>query len=141
MRARIMKAAKNLGYQPNAIARSLISNRSNMIGIVMADVRNPFYPAVLDIFVRKLQEQGQKTMLLMASRDQQIDVVLPQLLEYQVDGVIITSATVSSDMADLCVEMGTPVVFFNQPGERLHHRPDLACEWWNGHDLTLWSKK
>ena len=114
MRARIMHAAEDLRYQPNAIARSLISNRSNMIGIVMADVTNPFYPAVLDVFVRALQEQGQKTMLLMASRDQQIDVVLPQLLEYQVDGVVITSATLSSDMADLCVEMGTPVVLFNR---------------------------
>ncbi len=54
MRIRVMKAAEDLGYQPNAIARSLISNRSNMIGIVMADVRNPFYPAVLDIFVPQL---------------------------------------------------------------------------------------
>ncbi len=114
MRTRIMKAVEDLGYRPNAIARSLISKRSNMVGIVMADVRNPFYPAALDIFVRKLQEQGQKSMLLMASRDQQIDVVLPQLLEYQVDGVVITSATLSSDMADLCVEMGIPVVLFNR---------------------------
>ena len=54
MRTRIMKAVDELGYQPNAIARSLISNRTNMIGIVMADVINPFYPAVLDLFVRKL---------------------------------------------------------------------------------------
>ena len=114
MRIRIMKAVDELGYQPNAIARSLISNRTNMIGIVMADLINPFYPAVLDLFVRSLQEQGQKSLLLMASRDQQIDDVLPQFLEYQVDGIIITSATLSSDMADLCVEMGTPVVFFNR---------------------------
>ena len=114
MRTRIMKAVDELGYQPNAIARSLISNRTNMIGIVMADVINPFYPAVLDLFVRKLQEQGQKSLLLMASRDQQIDDVLPQFLEYQVDGIIITSATLSSDMADLCVQVGTPVVLFNR---------------------------
>ena len=114
MRTRIMKAVDELGYQPNAIARSLISNRTNMIGIVMADVMNPFYPAVLDLFVRKLQKQGQKSLLLMASRDQQIDDVLPQFLEYQVDGIIITSVTLSSDMADLCVQVGTPVVLFNR---------------------------
>jgi len=113
-RKRIYAAAGKLGYQPNAIARSLISNRSNMIGIVMADVNNPFYPAVLDMFVRKLQEKGQKSLVLMATRDQHVDELLPQLLEYQVDGLVITSATLSTEMADHCVSLGTPVVLFNR---------------------------
>ncbi len=113
-RKKIYAAAKKLGYQPNAIARSLISNHSNMIGIVMADVKNPFYPSVLDMFVRKLLEKGRKSMLLMASRDQQVDELLPHLLEYQVDGLVITSATLSSEMADQCMALGTPVVLFNR---------------------------
>jgi len=99
---------------PNAIARSLISKRSNMIAIVMADIVNPFYPEVLDIFVRKLHQRGHKGMLFMVDRDQEVDDVLSQLMEYQVDGVIITSATLSSEMADRCVSMGTPVALFNR---------------------------
>lgn len=113
-RDKVEAAARKLGYQPNAIARSLISRRSNMVGIVMADIINPFYPAVLDMFMRKFQERGHRVMLFMASRDQNIDDLLPQLLEYQVDGVIITSSTLSSEMAEYCSKLGTPVTLFNR---------------------------
>ncbi len=113
-RRKVEIAAEKLGYKPNAIARSLISKTSNMIAIVMADIVNPFYPNVLDIFVRKLQERGHKGLLFMVDRDQDVDDVLPQLMEYQVDGVVITSATLSSEMADRCMNMGTPVALFNR---------------------------
>jgi len=113
-RRKVEIAAKKLGYKPNAIARSLISKSSNIIAIVMADIVNPFYPNVLDIFVRKLQDRGHKGMLFMVDRDQDVDEVLPQLMEYQVDGVVITSATLSSEMADRCMSMGTPVALFNR---------------------------
>lgn len=111
---KVLAAALKLGYQPNAIARSLISRRSNMIGIVMADIVNPFYPAVLDMFLRQLQERGHRVMLFMATRGQTIDDLLPQLLEYQVDGVVITSSTLSSEMAEHCARLGTPVALFNR---------------------------
>ncbi|UTW11990.1 LacI family DNA-binding transcriptional regulator [Marinobacterium rhizophilum] len=111
---KVFAAASKLGYQPNAIARSLISRRSNMIGIVMADIINPFYPAVLDMFMRRFQERGHRVLLFMASRDQNIDDLLPQLLEYQVDGLVITSSTLSSEMADHCTKLGTPVILFNR---------------------------
>ncbi|MEH6550331.1 MAG: LacI family DNA-binding transcriptional regulator [Pseudomonadales bacterium] len=113
-REKIFTAAKKLGYQPNAIARSLISKRSNMIGIVMADITNPFYPAVLEMFLERLQAEGLRGIVLMASRDQQVDDLLPQLLEYQIDGLVITSATLSTAMADRCSSMGVPVVLFNR---------------------------
>ena len=111
---KVFAAAKKLGYRPNAIARSLISKRSNMIGIVMADITNPFYPAVLELFVSKLQNKGLRPIVLMATRDQQVDDLLPQLLEYQIDGLVITSATLSTEMADTCAEMNVPVVLFNR---------------------------
>ena len=79
--SKIFKVAQELGYKPNAIARSLISKRSNIIGIVMADVVNPFYPAVLDIFMRKLQQRGHKGMLFIIHKDEQVDDVLAQLLD------------------------------------------------------------
>jgi len=118
---KVFAAAKKLGYRPNAIARSLISKRSNMIGIVMADVTNPFYPAVLELLVTKLQNVDLRPMILMASRDQQVDDLLPQLLEYQIDGLIITSATLSTSMAVTCAEMGVPVVLFNR------YVPNSSC--------------
>ena len=113
-RDKIYAAAKKLGYRPNAIARSLISQKSNMIGIVMGDITNPFYPSVLEVILNQLQAEGLRGMVLMANRDQDVDELLPQLLEYQVDGIIITSATLSSQMAADLAQMGLPVVLFNR---------------------------
>jgi DNA-binding LacI/PurR family transcriptional regulator len=113
-RGKISRAANKLGYRPNAIARSLISKKSNMIGIVMADISNPFYPAVLETILNTLQIKGLRAMVIMANRDQQVDDLLSQLLEYQVDGLIITSATLSTEMADQCASIGVPVVLFNR---------------------------
>ena len=57
MRRRVLEAARKLSYQPNAIARSLITRRSNMMGIVIANITtNPFYADVLDALSRRFQE-------------------------------------------------------------------------------------
>ena len=47
-RAKVEEAARKLGYRPNAIARSLITRRSRMIGVVMSYLDNQFYPVVLE---------------------------------------------------------------------------------------------
>ena len=114
-RQKVFEVAKQLGYQPNAMARSLITRRSNMVGIVISNVTtNPFYPEVLDLLSRKFQENGQKVMLFVVHRDQSLDDILPQLFEYQVDGIIITAATLSSEMSYQCERKGTPVTLFNR---------------------------
>ena len=115
MRRRVLEATRKLGYQPNAIARSLITRRSNMVGIVIANITtNPFYPDVLDALSRRFQERGQRVMLFVVTRDQSLDDILPQLFEYQVDGILITAATLSSEMAQECERLGTPVTLFNR---------------------------
>lgn len=111
---RIRTAAEKLGYRPNELARSLISRKSNMIGIVMGDILNPFYPAVLNEFTQRLQDLGRHVLLFSVPAGKDVDDVLPQMLQYQVAGVVITSATLSSHMAKIIGESGTPVVLFNR---------------------------
>jgi DNA-binding LacI/PurR family transcriptional regulator len=114
-RRKVLQAARKLGYQPNAIARSLSTKRSKIIGIVIANVTtNPFYPEVLEALNRKFQQRGQKVMLFVVSRDQNLDDILPQLLEYRVDGILLTAATLSSEMAYECARLGVPVTLFNR---------------------------
>ena len=114
-REKVISIAKRIGYQPNAMARSLITRKSNMVGIVISNITsNPFYPEVLDLLSRKFQENGQKVMLFAVHRDQSLDDILPQLLEYQVDGILITAVTLSSAMAFECERWGTPVTLFNR---------------------------
>jgi DNA-binding LacI/PurR family transcriptional regulator len=111
---RIQAVATRMGYRPNEVARALISRRSNVIGIVMGDILNPFYPAVLHTFTHSLQQLGRRVMLLSVPTGRDVDEVLPQLMQYQVAGVVITSATLSSRMAETVRRNGTPVVLFNR---------------------------
>ncbi len=113
-REKVLTAAQQLGYKPNAIARSLITQRSNIIGIVMADITSPFYPYVLAKFTDKIQQMGRQVLLFNAAPDRDVDDVLPLVLQYQVDALVITSTTLTSAMADECVHRGTPVILFNR---------------------------
>lgn len=113
-REKVMAAARKLGYKPNVIARSLITQRTNIIGFVMADITSPFYPYVLEKFSQRLQDEGRQVLLFNAAPGQSVDDLLPMALQYQVDALIITSATLSSEMAVECVRMGTPVILFNR---------------------------
>lgn len=114
MREKVLAAAVALGYRPNAIARSLASQRSGMIGIVMGNLRNPFYPQVLELFGDMLRRTGRQVLLFTVRDGENVDDLLPELLQYQVDGVVIASANLSSGMARSCAALGTPVVLFNR---------------------------
>jgi DNA-binding LacI/PurR family transcriptional regulator len=131
MRDRVVQAADSLGYRPNAIARSLITRRTNLVGIVMANLTNPFYPDVLERLTARLQAGGRRTLLFNVPPGKDVDDELPLLLEYQVDAVVVTSATVSSAMAQTCTDRGTPVVLFNRyvPGLAV---AAVACDNLNG---------
>jgi DNA-binding LacI/PurR family transcriptional regulator len=113
-RQKVLLAARKLGYTPNVIARSLSKQSSKIIGIVVVRFSNPFYAIMVREFTRRLQDLGYWTLLLNVKHAQEIDNALPMALQYQVDGIIITSATLSSQMADDCVRSGTPVVLFNR---------------------------
>jgi len=114
IRERVLAAAEQLNYRPNAIARSLITNSTNIIGIVIVRFSNPCYWQVFDERTQKVQDLGYSTLLLNAAQDHEVEHTLPLALQYQVDGLIITSATLTSKMADECVRSGTPVVLFNR---------------------------
>ena len=114
LRERIRSAAATLGYRPNAIARSLITARSRIVGIVAAYLRNHFYPDVLDALSRALQARGYQIMLFTAELNETADQVLDGLLRYRVDAVVLASTTLSSSLAEECRAAGIPVLLFNR---------------------------
>jgi DNA-binding LacI/PurR family transcriptional regulator len=122
MKLRVIEAANALGYQPNVIARSLITRRTNIVAIVMANLVDPFYPVVLDELVQQIQARGFQTLLFVPQPGQAVDDIMPNLLQYQVDAIVLTSAAISSAMARICAARDTPVVSFNRyvPGLEIH---------------------
>lgn len=117
-RARVMDAARQLGYRPNAIARSLITRRSRIIGVVMSQLDNQFYPLVLEKLSQRLRRDGYHVLLFITARDES-DGVLAEILQYQVDGIIMASTVLSSALARDCARAGSPVVLFNRMTKRL----------------------
>ncbi len=113
MRTRVHKAARALGYRPNAIARAMISGRSRLIAVLAAYLDNQFYPIVLEQLSRALQDKGFHVLLFMTDTGHQ-DEVVQQMMEYQVEGIVMASATLSSTLARECAQTGIPVVLLNR---------------------------
>ena len=112
-RAKVENAARKLGYRPNAIARSLITRRSRMIGVVMSYLDNQFYPVVLEKISQRLQRDGYHVLLFIADT-REVDPVLAEILQYQVDGLVMASTSLSGALALRCADAGIPVVLFNR---------------------------
>lgn len=127
-RARVIQAAAALGYHPNAIARSLIMRRSGIVGVVFAELVNPFYGQLLETLCQELQGRGKATLLFSCRDADHLDELVPKLLGYQVDGVIIAAATLSSTIAGQCVAAGRPVVLINRYVDHGQDVHVVACD-------------
>ena len=120
--AKVRTAARELGYRPNVLARSLITGRSRIIGLVVAYLENQFYPEAIEKLSKTLQERGYHVLVFMASNDEAAtQTVIDELLDYQVDGIIAASVGLSNDLTRRCEDAGIPIVLFNrdQYDERL----------------------
>ena len=113
-RARIVEAARKLNYVPNSIASSLTTKRTNIVAVFVGDMANPFYVDVLKTFSRRLQEQGRQVLTFTVDAGMDIDALMMRVLQYQVDGIVITSATLSMRMTGMSHDRGIPIVLFNR---------------------------
>jgi DNA-binding LacI/PurR family transcriptional regulator len=113
-RRRILDAAARLSYSPNALARSLITQRSGIFAMVMGDLSNPFYPEVLHAFSTRLQGLGKQLLFFSVTPEHSVDEVIRRVLQYRVEGAVITSATLSSEAVVECRRARLPVLLFNR---------------------------
>ena len=119
---KVKKAADKLGYRPNVLARAMITGKSHIIGLVVAYLDNQFYPEALERLSNALQAKGYHILIFTAPNSGDgIEGVVRDLMDYQVDGIIAASVSMSSSLAALCSTAGIPVVLFNrgQPGSGL----------------------
>lgn len=113
--AKVKQAAAELGYRPNRVARTMITGKSRIIGLVVAYLDNQFYPQALQELSNTLQAQGYHILVFTVSNsNQEVQEVIQELLDYQVDGIITASVGMSSDLTSLCEAAGIPVVMFNR---------------------------
>lgn len=113
MRERVIRAAHELGYSPNAIARSLITRRSNMIAVLISNLTNLYYPEVLAEITALASASGVRVLLFTLSGESEVDQVLEQVWQYRVDGVI-SAARLSAAQAAVFSQRKVPLIFFNR---------------------------
>lgn len=113
-REKVLAAAVELGYRPNEYARSLITNQSKIIGLVMKGVQNPFYPQVLKQFTTSFKEKGYSVLFVHTNNDEIQNEDIENLLNYNVAGVVITDASMSLKVAEGFKQNEIPLVFFNR---------------------------
>jgi DNA-binding LacI/PurR family transcriptional regulator len=114
MRRRITEAAEALGYRPNVVARSLATQSSRIVGVIMGMTDNPFYAAVLDRLSRKLQKAGYQPLLFSVPAGEEVDAQLPFLQQHNIGTVVIASAIISSGIANEWAKTGRKAILFNR---------------------------
>ncbi len=89
-RVAVLQAAKELGYRPNRVARSLVQQRTNVIGVVLSDLHNPFFADVADGIEAAAAASGYRTMLSSGFLDSKRErAATDTLLELRVDALIL----------------------------------------------------
>ncbi|HTA02755.1 MAG TPA: LacI family DNA-binding transcriptional regulator [Streptosporangiaceae bacterium] len=94
---RVRSAAERLAYSPNAAARTLITGRSNLIGLVVSNITNPFYPEVIEAVASTAAKEHYNVVLCNTQEDRELHAsYLELLIQHQVDGAILTSSLIDS---------------------------------------------
>jgi LacI family transcriptional regulator len=111
-RLRVLNAMAALGYSPNLVARAMKTRRTGSIGVVVSQLRNPFYPEALEAIGTALARADQRMVLF--STDPSEDAALDAIRQGLVDGVLFTSGTTESKALREAVARHSPVLMFNR---------------------------
>ena len=113
LKEKVENAARELNYMPNAIARSLILQRTGLIGILISPSINFYYPEALFEVTERLKALNYRTLLFTVRQREDLPELLEQLWQYQVDGVV-SASFLEAEQYEWLVERNIPVVMFNR---------------------------
>lgn len=120
-RERVLQAAKELGYVPNQVARSLRSNRTLMIGLLISDVENPFYSIIAKNVESVAKAAGYHVVLCNSNDHPEEEKEYLVLLErLQVDGLIITPTAENRQKLEDLQQKEITIVQIDRQVEGLH---------------------
>ncbi len=109
---RVWKAIEEVGYLPNTQARALVSGRSRMLGLIVSEITNPFFPELVQEFENLAVAQGYEVLIGSTSYDAaRTESLMRRLLQRNVDGVAVMTFGVEEELVKKLVEREFPLVF------------------------------
>jgi LacI family transcriptional regulator len=129
---RVWKIIDELGYRPNIQARTLVSGRSRLLGLVVSEITNPFFPEIVQSFETKAVEYGYEILLVSTVHDpKRMDMSVRRMTERRVDGI----AVMTFGMEDLLLEdpelRNVPLVFVDV-GPKRARVSNIRIDYMNG---------
>jgi LacI family transcriptional regulator len=110
-RQRVLQAMDALDYRPSAVARSLVSKRTQTVGLLISDVGNPFYPEVIRGVEDVALKAGYDVFLCNTSYDLERGMAfVHSLADKQVDGAMLMSSSMSDELVLEFAQYQIPVV-------------------------------
>lgn len=120
MTIKVRKAIAKLNYQPNLVAKSLKSGKSHTIGLIVADISNPFFSAIARVIEDEAKKHGYILIIgscdESAAKSRDLEAVL---LNRQVDALIMTPAAGAQKQIKEIIKRKTPVVLIDRYFENL----------------------
>ena len=113
----VMKLAKELNYRPNTIALSLLNKRTNVIGVLIPEVVQPFYSSAISGIEKEAISKGFRVIFCQSHESTKLEIEALQALENsRVDGIIICHASENKDFSHIrnAKEMGIPLVLLDR---------------------------
>ncbi|MFG6190889.1 LacI family DNA-binding transcriptional regulator [Nonomuraea sp. JJY05] len=132
-RSRVLAAADDLGYRPNRAARALTTGRTFNMGLIVADIANPFFPPLIK--AAQAQARGRDYHVFVADTDEdpRVEEELIRTFTKQVDGVLLCSPRLSNKMIERLAE-DVPFVVVNR---RIRGMPAVLMNVAQGAKLAL----
>jgi len=116
--SRVLAAATELGYRPNAVARSLRTRRSHTIGVLIPDLNNPLFPPIVRGLEDRLEANGYVALIGNTDGDDARERrVFEQMRARHVDGYVLATAHLRNPLLAEAVRAGVPVVLVNRIAE------------------------
>lgn len=113
-KAKVIAAARALGYQVNFLAQGLNRKRSQLIGVVVARIKDPFRSSLLEGLIHTIQRRGYQALVTEVGSEKDLESTLRQFTQFRVSGVIVTSGQPPAALVDECVQFKIPVVGINR---------------------------
>ena len=114
-RARIIKAADQLGYQVNRLASGLIRNETGLVALIASDMATPYRSELLAALTEAVQQAGKVALLIKTDRsDGSAEQALRQAISYRTDAAIFLSGMPARSLAETCVRNGMRLVLINR---------------------------